>query len=72
MGRERKQYRNRVIEVTTFALKTGGFTTHFSIEDHTAGTHVGIALVESGKTFASDAEAFEYGFQAGQRKIDTE
>ncbi len=72
MSRQRKQYSDRVIEVTTYELKDNkGFTAHFAIEDHTAGGHIDITHFESPNPFTTEAEAFAWAFATARHKIDT-
>jgi hypothetical protein len=70
MSRQRLNYNKRVVEVTSFPLRDGGFTVHFFIEDHTDNEHVDATLFESGQRFATDEQALVTGMELGKRKID--
>jgi len=69
MSRTRQQYQKHFIEVTSIALRDGGFTTHFEIEHH-AGTHIDVTHFESGQRFATDDESISAGIALAQHKVD--
>jgi len=71
MARQRKQYKDRIIEVTTLELRDSkGFTAHFDIEDHTTGKHVDITQFESPQPFTTESEALEWALRTAQQKVD--
>ena len=71
MARQRRQYKDRIIEVMTFELRDNkGFTAHFDIEDHTSGKHVDITQFESPQPFTTESEALEWALRTAQQKVD--
>jgi len=69
MSRTRQEYRARTIEVTTSALRDGGFTAHFDLEKH-SGTHIDVTHFESGQIFKTDEEALAAGLELAKRKVE--
>jgi hypothetical protein len=67
--RVKKQYQEYVIEVLAVAVRTGGFTAHFTIMKD-GRSYVDVTPIHSGKVFATENEALEGGLALGRQMID--
>jgi hypothetical protein len=65
----RKNYKKHVIEITTFELRDGGYTAHFSIEEHD-GEGVTDAYFTTGKRYETKKAAIDATLETAKRKID--
>ncbi len=72
MGRRRENYKQHVVEATSYQLNTkdGGYTVHFDIEKHTNKGRVDVTHFESAQRFKTEEEALTAGVHLGQQKVD--
>lgn len=67
---ERKRYKRYVIEARAIPVRGGGWTSHFSIEEHRANDILATRF-ETGIIFKTGEAAKQAGFQYGAHKIES-
>jgi hypothetical protein len=66
----RVSYKGRIIESLLYPVRGGGWTAHFSIENH-RGPDVLVTPLETGQVCPTPHAALGVSLQMGMQKIDT-